>query len=156
MKKKIMLSVATLSLAGLMAVPAFASEDIGQNFKFSWRTDRQTTIETIAEKVGVPAEELLEKKEAGESCEDLLDTYGLNFEEIKEARLAEQFKIVDEKVAAGIMTEEEGKAIKEKIESYRFLQDGKGPHRGQREGMQLNMQGNAMRNNGGRGPRFER
>jgi len=156
MKKKIMLSVATLSLAALMAVPAFASEDIGQNYKFSLRGNKQTIIETIAEKAGVPVEEVLEKKEAGASCEDLLDTYGLSFEEIKEARLAQQFKIVDEKVAAGTLTEEEGNAIKERIQSHKFLQDANGPHKGQREGMKLNMQGNGMRNNGGKGPRFER
>jgi len=72
------------------------------------------------------------------------------------ARLAEQFKLVDERVAAGTITEEEGEIIKEKIASYRFLLDGKGPHNGQREGMNLNIEGKQMRNNGGRGPRFER
>jgi len=52
------------------------------------------------------------------------------------------------------MTKKIDQNIKEKIESYRFLLDGKGPHNGQREGMKLNIEGKQMRNNGGRGPRF--
>lgn len=147
------LSLATLSLVVLMAVPAFASEGAVINYKLPWRADRQSNMETIADKVGVPVEELLAKKQAGAGCEEFMEEYDLSYEELRESRLEEQYKLVDERVAAGNISEEEGQVIKERIESYRFLQDGKGPHQGNREGMKLNINSEEMRNLGGNGGR---
>ena len=158
MNKKMKLSLATIGLVALMAVPIFANQGVSTsgNNKFSWKTGRQTNIEIMADKIGIPVEELLEKKESGLNCQELLKEYDLSFEEIKEARLEQQFKMVDEKVAAGDITKEEGETIKERIQEKRFLQDGQGPHHGKREGMKLNMNSKQMRNNSGKGPRLEK
>lgn len=139
MNKKTKVILITLGLVVLMAVPAFASQGALGNRKFSWGSGRQSNIEIIAKKAGVSVDEILKKKESVSNCKELLDEYGLTLEEIKEARLEQQFKIVDERVAAGDITKEEGETIKEEIKSHRFLQDCNGPHHGKREGMKLNM-----------------
>lgn len=139
MNKKTKILLIALGLVVLMAVPAFASQGVLGNHKFSWGTGRQSNIEIIAEKTGVPVEKLLERRELGSNCKDFLDDHGLSLEDVKKARLEQQFKKVDERIEAGDITEEEGKTIKEKIQSYRFLQDCNGPHHGEREGMKLNL-----------------
>lgn len=139
MNKKTKVILITLTLVILMAIPVFANQGISGNYKFPWRTGRQTNIEIIAEKTGIPVDKLVAEKKSGSNCKDLLAEYDLDLEEIKEARLKQQFKIVDEKVAAGDITKEEGEAIKEEIKSHRFSQDGEGPYHGKRDGMKLNM-----------------
>lgn len=150
MKKKIMVSITTLSLAGLMAMPVFANEALEQSGRFLWKNDKQTVIETVAEKTGISVEDLLEDKQAGNTCKDILNEHGLSFDEVKSLRLEEAFKVVDEKVSEDIITEEEAYIIKEKIESYRFLQDGEGPHAGERQGMKLNLERGQMQRRGSR------
>lgn len=144
MNKRTKVLLITLGLVVLMVVPAFASQGALGSHKFSWGAGRQSNIEIIAEKAKVSVEELLKERESVSNCRDLLDKYNLNPEEIKKERLEQQFKAVDEKIASGDITAEEGETIKEKIQSYRFLQDGKGPHHEEREGMKLNL--NRMRN----------
>ncbi|MFW5649430.1 MAG: hypothetical protein ACOCG5_10100 [Candidatus Alkaliphilus sp. MAG34] len=139
MNKKTKVLLIALGLVVLMAVPAFASQSTLENYRFLWGAGRQSNLETIADKAGVPVEELIEKRKSVSSCKDLLDEYGLDAEEIREARLEQQFKKVDEKVKEGNITEEEGKTIKEKMQSHKFLQDCNGPHHGKREGMKLNL-----------------
>ena len=130
MNKKTKVLLITLSLIILMAIPVFANQGLTGNYKFPWRTGRQTNIEIIAKKTGESVEDLLRERESVSGCKDLLEKYNLNCEDIKEAKLEQQFKIIDEKVAAGDITEEEGKAIKERADQRKFLQDCNGPHHG--------------------------
>lgn len=146
MNKKTKVLLIALGLVVLMAVPAFANQDALRNHKFLWGAGRQSNIEIIAEKTGIPVEKLLEERESGSNCKELLERHGLNTEkireEVREARLDQQFKKVEEKVREGQITKEEGQIIKDRMQSHRFLQDcdGDGPHHGEREGMKLNLQ----------------
>lgn len=86
MNKKTKSLPVILGLIVLMAVPVFANQDALRNHRSSWGTGRQRNIEIIAEKVGVSVEELLEKRETGSCCRDLLEEYGLSVKEIRQAR----------------------------------------------------------------------
>ncbi|MDI9475753.1 MAG: hypothetical protein ACOX0L_02570 [Natronincolaceae bacterium] len=143
MNKKTKVLLIALGLVVLMAVPAFASQGTLGNHRFSWGAGRQSNIEIIAEKTGIPVEKLLKERESGSNCKELLERYGLNTEkireEVREARLDQRLQVVNEKVKAGDITKEEGDTIKKRIQSHRFLQDCNGPHHGEREGMKLNL-----------------
>ena len=154
MNKRMKLLLVTLSLVVIMAVPVFANQGVLRNHRFLRGTGRQTNIEIIADKAGIPVEELLSKKESGLCCKDFLDEYGLSAEEIRKERLEKKFEAVDEKVTSGDITEEEGKIIKEKIQSHKFLQDCNGPHHGKRECVKLNKNLKRMKGNCRRGSRF--
>lgn len=94
---------------------------------------------------GVSEEEISSALSSGKTLHDLLNEKGVTDEEIKEYMVNEKTKAIDEAVANGKITEEEGNQLKENIKENSLNCTTPGQGRG-------NMMGTGNRGNGaGRG-----
>ncbi|ABR49345.1 hypothetical protein Amet_3207 [Alkaliphilus metalliredigens QYMF] len=89
MKKKLVISIAALSLVGAIAAPAFANEVPQENQQLRFRTNREVNIEAVAEKLGMSVEEFQAQKGA---------RFGGRFKEMQGGRFEERLEGISEKL----------------------------------------------------------
>ncbi|WP_026478096.1 DUF2680 domain-containing protein [Alkaliphilus transvaalensis] len=107
-------AVIALGLIALMGSASFASsEEVTVRERFLGFRERIASFERKIQNTDLTKEEWLEEKK-------------IDFENKREEMLEHKFQLIDEKVKAGDMTEEEAAALKEKIQERMENFEGRG------------------------------
>lgn len=131
MKKGWKVGVLVLGLVVLTLTTAFAAEDgtvFGRGFLRG--LGGQRGFEILAEKAGLSEEEIQNLIIDGKTCYEIAEENDVAFEEIRDEMIKEKITLIDEKVKAGDLTEEQGELIKKRIEERSAWCNGLGLGRG--------------------------
>lgn len=119
---------ASLALADEADEPDTTTQEETRGERDGFMRDRfhkmASGLEDLAAEFGLPLEEIREQLHDGATLEEIAEELGVDldqvFTDLRERALAE----VDDRVAAGDLTQEQGDSIKERIESF---EPGEGP-----------------------------
>jgi transcriptional regulator with XRE-family HTH domain len=81
-------------------------------------------LEDLAEELGLPLEEIREQLHDGATLEEIAEDLGVDLDQVFTDLRASALAEIDERVAAGDLTQEQGDSIKERFESF---EPGEGP-----------------------------
>ncbi|MBM7614709.1 DUF2680 domain-containing protein [Alkaliphilus hydrothermalis] len=119
MERRWKIAIVAMGIVGLMASASFAAtgEAVPQLRRGLFFDRGASPMEVITEKAGITVEQLLQLRELGLTNQEIMEKYDLNLEEIREEVLQEKYKVIDEKVAEGLITAEEAEVLKERMET---------------------------------------
>ena len=115
-----LLAGASIAVAQETDTPEVTAESDSTDRGFRTPRDRARLgggLERIAEEFGTTVDELRTQLRDGATLEELAEAAGVDIDALHEQMKQEALDAVDEKVAAGDLTQEQGDAIKERIES---------------------------------------
>lgn len=112
---------ASLAVAQETEAPEVTTE--GETLDRGFRSFREHArlgggLERIAEELGTTLDDLRSQLRDGSTLEELADAAGVDLDALRAQMKEEALAAVDEKIASGDISQEQGDAIKERIESF--------------------------------------